>query len=67
METYILHFTSPSCSEVNLLKSYTIPKAKWTKPKNLRWDQGWHFLKLGFSPYKAEQPLQSMELQEKEV
>ena len=32
---------------------------------------GWHFLfiffKLGFTPCKAEQPLQGMELHEKEV
>ena len=26
-----------------------------------------HFLKLGFTPCKAEQPLQGMELQEKEA
>ena len=27
----------------------------------------WFFFKLGFTPCKAEQPLQGMELQEKEV
>ena len=29
--------------------------------------QGHFFFKLGFTPYKAEQPLQGMELQEKET
>ena len=31
------------------------------------WINAWHFLELGFTPCKAEQPLQGMELQEKKL
>ena len=35
--------------------------------KQLQFVKYSHFLKLGFTPCKAEQPLQGMELQEKEA